>query len=154
MLPLEQIHPFLIHFPIVFFLSLFVLDLYARFRNIPLDGRGGVANLSAGLAVLAGIGATFAAIFGALALDVATSGGVPETTTELHESLGGITASAFAVWGLIRGYVWYREHALSKSTTSVIVVVELVLTGLIFVTAYYGGQLVYEFGVNVSVPAR
>ena len=152
MLPLEQIHPFVIHFPIVFFLSLFVLDLYAWLRNIPLDGRGGVANLSAGLAILAGLGATIAALFGAAALGVAQSGGVPEALTELHETLGGVTASAFALWGLIRAFVWYRKLTLGKSMTSGLVAVEFILAALIVVTAYFGGQLVYEFGVNVSVP--
>ncbi|MCF6322146.1 MAG: DUF2231 domain-containing protein [Rhizobiaceae bacterium] len=153
MLSLEQIHPLLIHFPIVFFLSLFVLDLYAAIRNIPLAGRGGVANLSAGLAFLAGTGATIAAIFGDIALDIAKEGGVAEAVTETHETLGGITASAFAVWGLIRAYLWYRQSVLGKRGTGAIVFVELILAALIIVTAYYGGQLVYEFGVNVNIPA-
>lgn len=153
MLSLEQIHPLVIHFPIAFFISLFLLDLYAWARKIPLDGRGGMANLSAGLALLAGIGATIAAIFGSLALDVATSGGVPETLTEAHASLGGITASAFAVWGLLRIFVWWRKFSLGKRAVAGIVLVEMALSILIIVTAFYGGQLVYDFGVNVALPA-
>ena len=153
MLPLEQIHPFVIHFPIAFFLSLFLLDLYAWLRKIPIDGRGGVANLSVGLAILAGIGATIAASFGAAALGIAQTGGVPESVTELHETLGGITASLFAVWGLIRAFVWWRKMTIGKSMMLGIVVIELALAAMIVVTAYYGGQLVYEYGVNVSPPA-
>ncbi len=153
MLPLEQIHPFVIHFPIAFFLSLFLLDLYAWAKRIPLDGRGGMANLSAGLALVAGIGATIAAIFGSLALGVATSSGVPEALTEPHETLGGITASAFAIWGLVRIFVWWRKFALGKGIIAGIILVELALSILIVITAFYGGQLVYEFGVNVAPPA-
>ncbi len=114
MLSLEQIHPLVIHFPIAFFISLFLLDLYAWAKKIPFDGRGGMANLSAGLALLAGIGATIAAIFGSLALDVATSGGVPEALTETHASLGGITANAFAIWGILRIFVWWRKFSLTR----------------------------------------
>jgi len=54
---------------------------------------------------------------------------------------------------LLRAFVWYRNLAISKTMTSVIVVVELALAILIVVTAFYGGQLVYEYGVNVSRPA-
>jgi len=152
MLSLEQVHPFLIHFPIVFFLSLFILDLYAATKNISLDGRGAIANLSAGLAFLAGTGATIAAIFGALALEIAQEGGVAEAITETHETLGGITASAFAAWGLIRAFFWYRQISLNGTRTWLIIFVEFILSTLIIVTAYYGGQLVYEFGVNVKIP--
>jgi len=151
-MPIEQIHPFAVHFPIVFVLCLFVLDLYARLKSIPLDGRGGVANLSAGLAFLAGVGATIAAAFGAMALEVAASGGVPQSTTGRHEALGGSTASALAVWGLVRAFVWYRKIALSNAVISGFVIVEFLLAGLIVATSYYGGQLVYDFGVNVSIP--
>jgi uncharacterized membrane protein len=33
------------------------------------------------------------------------------------------------------------------------VVFELAIAGLIVTTAYFGGQLVYEFGVGVSLPS-
>jgi len=153
MVPLEQVHPFAVHFPIAFTLSLFVLDLYARLKNIPLDGRGGVANLSAGLALLAGIGATVAASLGAAALAIATAGGVSESLTETHASLGAATASAIALWGLIRAFVWYRKMVLGNSLQWGIVIVELAIAAMIVITAYFGGQLVYEFGVNVNIPA-
>ncbi len=152
MLPLEQLHPLVVHFPIVFTLSLFVLDLYARLKNIPLDGRGAVANLSAGVALLAAIGATIAATLGDAALDIASAGGVAESITETHETLGSITASVIAAWGLVRAFVWYRKTALGNSMQWGIVLVELVIAVMIVVTAYYGGQLVYEFGVNIKIP--
>ncbi len=79
MLSLGQIHPLVIHFPIAFFISLFLLDLYAWAKKIPFDGRGGMVNLSAGLALLA-----------------------------------GMAASAFAVLGLIRIFVWWRKFSLTR----------------------------------------
>ncbi len=42
---------------------------------------------------------------------------------------------------------------LSKARVGGMVVVELALSLLIIITAYYGGQLVYDLGVNVTIPA-
>lgn len=151
MIPIQQIHPLVVHFPIVFFLSLTALDLYARLKNVPIDGRGAIANLSAGLAVLAGITAIIAFIFGDMALEFAVAAGASESLTEMHETLGSTTAVLLAIWGTIRAFAWYRKIALDTTKTSVIVVIELLLTALIITTAYYGGQLVYDFGINVTL---
>ncbi len=152
MIPLQQIHPIAIHFPIVFFLSMATLDLYARLRAIPIDGRGAIANLSAGLATLAGISAIIAYIFGDIALDIAKAGGVLESRTELHETLGTTTAIMLAIWAVVRALIWYRNTAVTQTKFSAIVAVELLLALLIITTAYFGGQLVYEYGVNVALP--
>lgn len=150
MIPLQQIHPLVVHFPIVFFLSLAGLDLFARLKSIPIDGRGAISNLSAGLAVLAGIAAVAAFFFGDMALDIAKASGVPDATTETHELLGTATAILLALWGAIRALIWYRNTPLDKTKISGIVVLELSLAVLIITTAYFGGQLVYDFGVNVT----
>ena len=88
MIPIEQFHPIVVHFPIVFFLSLVALDAVALLRKTPIDGRGGVANLSVGLAVLAGLAAVAAFTFGDAALDVALASGVAESRLETHQFLG------------------------------------------------------------------
>jgi len=152
MIPIHQIHPLVVHFPIVFFLSLAALDIYARLRNIPIDGRGAIANLSAGLAFLAGVTAIIAFIFGDMALEFAVAAGALESLTEMHETLGSTTAVVLAIWGAIRAFAWYRKIPLNKAKSSAIVVIELLLTALIITTAYYGGQLVYDFGINVTIP--
>ncbi len=153
MISIEQLHPIAVHFPIVFFLSLAALDSFAIVRNIPIDARGAIANLSAGLAVLAGLGAGAAYILGDAALEVAESRGVPEIRTDTHELLGTTTAIALGLWAVARAYIWWQQIPLSKQRTTAIVAVELALSALIIVTAYYGGQLVFDFGVNVTVSA-
>ncbi len=153
MLPIEQIHPVVVHFPIVFFLSLAALDAVALLRSVPIDGRGCLANLSAGLAVLAGAAAVAAYAFGDAALDVAISRGVPELRLETHEGFGTTTAALLAAWGLLRGLVWWRRVALGRGRTAAVVAVQAALAVLLVATAYYGGQLVYELGVNVARPA-
>jgi len=152
-MPLEQIHPFVIHFPIAFFLSLVVFDFIVTLRNIPLGGRGGVANLSAGLAVLAGIGATIASTFGGAALSIAEARGVSAQITDTHVTFGAVTGTALLIWGIVRGFLWYRQSVIGKTKAWGIVGVELVLSGMLVTTAYFGGMLVYEFGVNVNFPS-
>jgi len=154
LIPIEQFHPIVVHFPIVFFLSLAALDTAALFANLSLAGRGGVANLSAGLAVLAGLAAVTAYAFGDAALDVALAGGVAEARLETHETLGTVTAIALALWGLVRAFVWWRRLPVGKGRARGMALVELAFAILIIATAFFGGQLVYELGVNVAALAR
>ncbi len=154
MIPLEQFHPIVIHFPIVFFLSLAVLDTYSMVRNIPIGGRGGVANLSAGLAVLAGLAAWVAYSFGDAALTIAVDRGAPAARLATHQFLGTTTAAVLVLWGLARAILWWRRVPITKGRAWVVVLGEIAIALLIITTAYYGGQLVYEFGINVAVPAK
>ncbi len=151
MIPIQQIHPLAVHFPIVFFMSLAGLDLYARLKNVPLDGRGAISNLSAGLALLAGVSAIIAFLFGDMAMEMAEAAGASESQTGLHEMLGSVTGIVLAIWGAIRVFAWYRKIALNQAKTLAIVVIELLLAVLIITTAYYGGQLVYDYGINVTL---
>ncbi len=152
MIPIEQFHPIAVHFPIVFFLSLVVLDAFALARKMPIDGRGGIANLSAGLAVLAGLAAAAAYSAGDAALEVAVASGVAESRLETHETLGTVTAIVLALWGVARGYAWWRQMPISNGRVWGVVLVELAVSLLIIATAFYGGQLVFDFGVNVTTP--
>ena len=68
---------------------------------------------------------------------------------EIHEGLGGATAAAFVAWGFVRLALWLRNRPLGKAKLS-IPLIETLGAGLVTVTAYYGGQLVYGLGVNVQ----
>ncbi|AKH68817.1 putative membrane protein [Spongiibacter sp. IMCC21906] len=153
MLPIEQIHPLVVHFPIVFALLLAMFDLVVVFRGLSLDGRGAIANISAGLGLGAGLAAAVAFVFGDLALDVALANGTSLAILERHEELGSITAGVLVAWGLLRAVIWWRGTVLSRRLCWGAVVFELAIAGLIVTTAYFGGQLVYEFGVGVSLPS-
>lgn len=150
MIPIDQFHPMIVHFPIVFLLSLAALDTIALTRHAHIDGRGCVANLSAGLAVLAGAAAAVAYFFGDIALDAAVSKGIAEARLETHETLGTTTAILLIIWGLVRAFLWWRKRPLSNGRAWVVALVEVALALLIITTAYYGGQLVYDLGVNVT----
>lgn len=150
MLPIEQFHPLAVHFPIVFTLLLAVFDGGAKLRGISIGGRTTMANASAGIALCAGVSAVVAFALGDLALDVALAKGTPLSVLETHEELGTITASVLFSWAVVRSIMWWRVTALSRNLSWTIVAIEFALVGLIVVTAYFGGQLVYEFGIGVT----
>jgi uncharacterized membrane protein len=150
MVQIQHFHPMIVHFPIVFFLTLAAFDLVALILGRSFTGRSAVANVSAGLAVLAGLSAAVAWYFGTVALDFAESGGFHSDVAETHEGLGELTALAFVIWALTRIIVWWRARPLPRAAEGVAVVIEILGALLIIWTAYYGGQLVYSLGVNVT----
>jgi uncharacterized membrane protein len=97
MLSLEHVHPMLVHFPIVFFLTLAVVDTIATVRGRPVTGRSSLGHASTGLAVLAALFAIAAFLFGDMALEFAESNGFASEVAELHEHLGMASAAAFTV---------------------------------------------------------
>lgn len=147
---IQHIHPILIHFPIVFFLTLAALDVVATLRGSVVTGRGALGSVSSSLAVLSGVFAVVAFVFGGIALDVAESGGFHSDIAETHESLGTFTAIAFGVWALVRVLLWWRDARLSRAISGAVSLVEVAGAVLVVATAYYGGQLVYDLGVNVA----
>ena len=149
MIPLQHIHPMIVHFPIVFFISLAALDLIATFRGYNVTGRSALGNLSTGIAFLAGVSAVVAYMFGDMALEIAESTGFHSEIAEIHEGLGETTAVVFAVWAVIRLFLWYREVSLPAMARALLPLAELIGAVLVIVTAYYGGQLVFDLGVNV-----
>ncbi|WP_339645650.1 DUF2231 domain-containing protein [uncultured Porticoccus sp.] len=150
MLPIEQFHPLVVHFPIVFALLLAIFDAGASLRGAPIGGRAAVANVSTAIALCAGVFAAIAFVFGDLAFDVALGKGTPLAVLETHEELGKLTAAVLFAWAVVRSIIWWRNLTLSRNLSWVVVIIEFVVAGLIVATAYFGGQLVYEFGVGVS----
>jgi uncharacterized membrane protein len=117
---------------------------------VPVTGRGGIGNVSTGLALLAGLFAIVTYIFGDMALEFAEAGGFHSDVAEIHESLGEATAAAFAIWAIVRIVAWWRNAKLRGCSAILLSLVELSGAGVVMATAYFGGQLVYDLGVNVA----
>ncbi|CAN5527577.1 hypothetical protein BH10PSE7_BH10PSE7_02480 [soil metagenome] len=148
----QHIHPILVHFPIVLIYTLTVIDILAQARHQDVTIRSGVGTISTYMAVACGLFAIMTWYFGGVALDVAEAGGFSSPIAETHEGLGGIAGFAFLLWGLVRLALWIRNRA-HGSLAIAIPAVELAGCILVTVTAYYGGQLVYDLGVNVAKAA-
>lgn len=149
MIKVQHIHPLIVHFPIVLIVLMAAFDWIASLRGVSVTGRNPAGNASVSLAVLAGLSALVAYHFGGVALDFAEAGGFSSDVAEIHEGLGITTATALAVWACVRGLLWFRDFRFGNPIAFLIPVVETAGLALVTATAYYGGQLVYELGVNV-----
>ena len=152
MIPIQHIHPILVHFPIVLIYMLVAIDLVALVGGSAVTRRSGAGTISTFVALAAGVFAIGTWFFGGLALDHAEAAGFSSDIAEIHESLGAITAFAFLIWGLVRLAFWMRNRDM-RVVTIAIPLIEVCGAFLVSTTAYYGGLLVYELGVNVAKTA-
>ena len=150
MIPVQHIHPMLVHFPIVFIFVLAAFDLVATLRGASVTGRTTAGNISTALVVASAVFAVLTYVFGGMALDYAEAGGFASDVAEIHEGLGETVALSLSVWALVRAGLWYRDTRVSGAASVTMPLVALAGAGLVTATAYYGGQLVYELGVNVA----
>lgn len=154
MLRPELIHPMIVHFPIVLVICLFVLDTYAASRGQPVAANGPIGNASVTLAIAAGIFAVIAFVFGDQAYDIAVAAGrAPAGILEMHQDLGTATAFAIGGWAVIRTFLWWRAIPIGRRLRLATASIEGLLVAAVVVTAWYGGQLVYDYGVAVSAAA-
>ncbi len=150
MIPVQHIHPMLVHFPIVLVFLLAAFDVIAVGRGKVISGRTTAGNISTSLAILTAVSAVAAMIFGGFALDVAESGGFSSDIAEIHEGLGTFVAVATGVWAVLRAFLWWRDVKIQGAASYVFPVAAAAAVVLVSATAFYGGQLVYELGVNVA----
>jgi uncharacterized membrane protein len=153
MIQAQHIHPLIVHFPIVLICLMVALDWIASLRGVSVTGRNPAANASVALAVLAGAAALIAYYFGGIALDHAEAGGFHSDIAEIHEGLGETTAMLLAGWAAVRALLWFRDIRIGNPIAFLVPVVQTAGLGLVVATAYYGGQLVYDLGVNVAQAA-
>jgi len=149
-IPLQHVHPMIVHFPIVlvFLVAGFEIVATALGRNV--TGRTSGGNFAVGLLLVAAGAAIAAFYFGDLALSFAERSGFESDVAETHEALGRIVAIALPAWAAIRAIMWWRNATLSRPVDYLVPLVSIAGAGLITWTAYFGGQLVFDLGVNVA----
>jgi uncharacterized membrane protein len=150
MFPVYQIHPMIVHFPIVLLLSVPLIDAFALVRGDDLGARRCVPNISLILLLLGVAAGIVAIIFGDIAADHAIAQGVSGAPIETHEGFATTTIALFAVLAVVRVVAWWRRVPLASARGWALCVVALVGAGLILTTAYFGGHLVYDLGVNIA----
>ncbi|MCA8926615.1 MAG: hypothetical protein KDC18_00995 [Alphaproteobacteria bacterium] len=149
-MPIEHIHPMLVHFPIVLALLALAFDLwwFAFGRN---DSQG-LIRLQTGTVVmtLGGIAAVVAFVFGDMAYDIAVGKGVATAVLETHEGWGTTTAIVFAAVAAVRLVLWRTGIDRQPAGALVAIAATAVVAVMVVVTAYFGGHLVYDLGINVT----
>jgi uncharacterized membrane protein len=150
MIPITEVHPMLVHFPIVFWISAEAIAVVVLLRGGDLSARQQWSR-TAFYGLLAGTAfAVLAAIFGDIALDQALAAGFAAGPLETHETVAVMTIGIFALHALLRLLAIWRHYPLAGLRGWLAELPGLVGIGGLLVTAYLGGELVYHLGVNVA----
>ena len=124
MIPLQHIHPMLVHFPIVFFLTLAAFDVIAAFRGTEIGGRSRAGTISFGLALLAGLSAIAAFVRDvnelprSLAMLILTSWGRVSPTPILLFLESGLRISCGSTLSTRRKASWWYFAAVRLSRSA------------------------------------
>jgi uncharacterized membrane protein len=151
MISIALVHPMLIHFPIVLLITACVMDIIVLLMKKDLTSRQCLSMIALSALLLGTLSAGLAAIFGDIALDKAISLGFPSGPLETHETLALTTIAVFSVYCLLRLLALWRKYPLRGYIGWISALPGMAGLVLLIFTAYYGGELVYHFGVNVAV---
>ncbi|MEJ2660629.1 MAG: hypothetical protein P8Z73_07900 [Desulfobacteraceae bacterium] len=150
MIPITEVHPMLVHFPIVLWMCAEVIALAVLLRGGDLSARQHWP-LTAFYALLGGtVFAGLAAFFGDIALDHAVAAGFPTGPLEIHETFALTTLGIFILHAILRLLAIWRRYALTGIRGWLAELPGLIGIVLLICTAYLGGELVYHLGVNVA----
>jgi len=150
LIDIAHIHPMLIHFPLALLPVALGAQLLALIKGQGLFSHQCLASTGIALIALAALAAIAAAVFGDIALDKAVAAGVPLSSLETHEELGKLSAALITLLAVFEGWLFRKtntNHKVNWGAWFTGLVVFLLLAS----TAWFGGQLVYELGVNVSI---
>ena len=150
MIPITEIHPMLVHFPIVLWISAETIAVAVLLRGGDLSARQQWPTVAL-YSLLAGTAfALIAALFGDIALDHAVATGFAPGPMVIHETIAVITLSIFALHAALRLLAIWRRYPLAGIRGWLAELPGLVGIGGLLTTAYLGGKLVYHMGVNVA----
>ena len=150
MISISLIHPMLVHFPIVLLITAVFMDILLLLIKKDLADRQCLPLIALSALLLGTLSAGVAAIFGDIALDKAISLGFPSGPLETHKDLALITIAVFSFHCLLRLLAVWRRYSLQGFIGWISALPGMVGVVLLITTAYYGGELVYHFGVNVA----
>jgi uncharacterized membrane protein len=150
MIPITEIHPMLVHFPIVLWISAEAIAVLVLLRGGDLSSRQPWPTVAL-YSLLAGTAfAVLAAFFGDIALDHALAAGFAPGPLEIHETVAVITICIFGLHAALRCLAIFRRYPLVGGRGWLAEIPGLIGVIGLLVTAYLGGELVYHLGVNVA----
>lgn len=150
MISIALVHPMLVHFPIVLLITAVAADIIVHLTKKEIANRQCLPMIALWALLLGTVSAGLAAIFGDIASDKAISLGYPSGPIEIHETLALVTIAVFSLYCLLRLLALWRRYPLRGLIGWISVLPGMAGAVLLIVTAYYGGELVYHFGVNIA----
>lgn len=148
-MPIEIIHPMLVHFPIVLVITALAFDLYGILRPSRSAASIPAFEIASILLIAGAMAAIVTAFFGDSAFDVALGRGFTDAQLETHQTLGIVTAIVLPILAVARAWIWWRKYNRQKTGAVVAVMLTLIAMIMVVTTAFFGGRLVYDLGVNV-----
>ncbi len=151
MINIAHIHPVLVHFPLALLPVALGAQMLALYKGENLFGRHCLSSTGVMLIILAALGAISAAVFGDMALDQALATGVPLSSLETHEELGQLSAILLSTLAVFE--IWfYRKKSTGAALNWGFLAAGIGVLLIVLTTAWFGGHLVYDLGVNVTLP--
>ncbi len=149
MFNIAHVHPMLVHFPLALLPTAIAIQFLALVKGQRLCERKCIPTTGLALFVLSAVTAAIAAVFGDIALDAAITSGIPTASLETHEELGQLSAIILSAMAIFE--IWfYRQQNSNLRASWIMWLTGLVVLIIVLTTAWFGGQLVYELGVNVA----
>ncbi len=142
---MHPLHPMFMHVPIALLSASVVFDLAAEKWNPEKLCIASLYTLLLGMA-----GALIVVITGVMAEESVEQSGAPKQVLdilEIHEGLGVTTFWIFAGLLGVRAVMWLDWI---KERRRITLALSLAGVAVLFVAGYFGGSLVYEFGVGVA----
>lgn len=140
-----NIHPMIIHFPIVLWLVAVLADLVWLFQT-----KSWLRNMTITLYVLGSIGALAAYLSGDQAMDIVSVPMQGEVTAGNHSDWGHYTLYFFSAYAIIRLFLFWKQWDKKKWLAVVLFVLGALGMGMVAKTADLGGKLVYKYGVGIK----
>lgn len=150
MIKLTHIHPMFVHFPIVLFIVTVALVCYALLKNENIAARTCLGGTILSGLVAATVFSWIAAFFGDMALDAAVDKGFDKAPLETHEAMAVTTMVLLTSLSVVLLYSWWKQIDLAGTRGRLFAIAALVSVVILLITAYLGGSLVYDLGVNVE----
>lgn len=151
MISIAEIHPMLVHFPIVLWLCSEAIAVVVLLRGGDLSDARQRWPAMALYSLIAGLLMAYvAAIFGDMALDHAVAAGFAIAPLETHETAASITIGIFTLHAVLRLLAVWRKYPLTGLRGWLMEIPGLVGIAGLLLTAYLGGELVYHLGVNID----
>jgi uncharacterized membrane protein len=138
---MESVHPFIVHFPIALLTVSLVLDMMGG-RDAGLRHGGWWLMIFGTCTLLLAIGT------GLQAESSITIGDTARPVFEMHEQIAFAVATIFGILVLWRAS---SRGSIPRQNAWLYWLLMTAGVGLLWVGAWYGGMLVYRFGIGVSV---
>jgi uncharacterized membrane protein len=135
---MPDFHPFVVHFPVALLTFGALADLLGIMR------RNATAAAVGWWSQVAGTAGVLAGIASGLAARERIAGQALPAQLETHEQLAFLTAAAFTALAI------WRAGKRGKIPSHLYTAFLLASVLILWATAWYGGELVYRFGVGVA----